>query len=108
MEGDNDLAALMQAVKEAARGPARDPSMRRSNDPRHWRRRAEETLAIAASMNDAVSRRMLKDVADGYEGLARRAEERFHPQSLEKSMLTISSSARSILWLRQIFWRCYS
>jgi len=46
------------------------------NDPEHWRQRAQEARAMAAQMNDPISRAMMEGVADDYEKLARRAEER--------------------------------
>jgi hypothetical protein len=46
------------------------------HNPEYWRKRAEEIRTAADAMNDrAVKARMLK-IADGYQLLARQAEER--------------------------------
>jgi predicted Rossmann-fold nucleotide-binding protein len=46
------------------------------NDPKHWRKRAEQARALADELTDAeAKRRMLKLVGD-YEELAKRAEKR--------------------------------
>jgi hypothetical protein len=41
------------------------------NDPALWRQRAEEARRTAEQLNDAVSQKVLRDVADYYEQLAR-------------------------------------
>jgi|ERR1700674_2374927 len=41
---------------------------------RYWRDHAEEACAVAESMSDPESKRMMLNIADGYEGLARREE----------------------------------
>jgi hypothetical protein len=46
------------------------------NDPEYWRQRAIEMRVFAEDMIDAESKRMILEVADGYERLAVRAEER--------------------------------
>jgi len=46
------------------------------DDPEHWRDRADEIRSLAEQMSDAQTRRMLGGVADDYEKLAKRAEER--------------------------------
>jgi hypothetical protein len=46
------------------------------NDPEHWRYRAEETRALAEDMKDEQSRQLMVRIADDYDRLARRAEER--------------------------------
>jgi hypothetical protein len=46
------------------------------NDPKHWRERAEEARAHADRMSDAEAKRMMLEIAEDYEKLARRAEER--------------------------------
>lgn len=46
------------------------------NDPAHWRARAIEARAVADQLSDPVSKAMMLNVAEGYEQLARRAEER--------------------------------
>ena len=46
------------------------------NDPAHWRRRAEEARTHAEQMADSESRAMMLNIAQDYEKLAKRAEER--------------------------------
>jgi hypothetical protein len=46
-----------------------------SRDSQHWRDQAEQARAHATKMNDLESRRMMIGIADGYDNLARRAEE---------------------------------
>ena len=46
------------------------------DDPKHWRDRAEEVRSLADQMSDPVTRRIIKGIADDYEKLAKRAEER--------------------------------
>jgi hypothetical protein len=46
------------------------------NDPAHWRQRAEEARVHAEQMTDPESRRMMLNIAEDYEKLAKRAEER--------------------------------
>jgi len=46
------------------------------DDPKHWRDRAEEVRSLADQMSDPQTRRMLVSVADDYEKLAKRAEQR--------------------------------
>jgi hypothetical protein len=46
------------------------------NDPSHWRERAQQARATAEQIPDPEARRMMQEIADGYERLARRAEER--------------------------------
>jgi hypothetical protein len=47
-----------------------------SNDPQYWLDRAEKARNVAESMTDPVLKRMMLDVAAGYERLAKRAAER--------------------------------
>lgn len=47
------------------------------NDPKHWRVRAEETRALAASLTDAAARRQMMEVAAAYDRMAERASK--HP-----------------------------
>ena len=46
------------------------------NSPSHWRDRAEEARRIAEDMADAEAKRMMLDIADGYDRLAQHAENR--------------------------------
>jgi hypothetical protein len=54
------------------------------NDYRHWRHRANEIRAIAALLTRETAREALTGVAEGYDRLARRAEERLCGQPYEK------------------------
>ena len=46
------------------------------DDAEHWLSRAEETRTIAEIMTDAEARRIMFDIAQGYDRLAERAVER--------------------------------
>jgi ribosome-binding protein aMBF1 (putative translation factor) len=46
------------------------------NDPTHWQERAEEARAHAQQMTDPEAKRMMLAIAEDYEKLARRAQER--------------------------------
>ncbi len=46
------------------------------NDPEHWRQRAEEARTIAEQIGDPHAKLMMIGIADGYDKLAVRAEER--------------------------------
>jgi hypothetical protein len=46
------------------------------NDPKHWRNRAEEARAIAVEMRDAHTKATMLTIAQDYEKLAERAEQR--------------------------------
>jgi hypothetical protein len=46
------------------------------DDPNHWRYRADEARLMADNMADPESKRMMMEVATGYERLAERAKER--------------------------------
>jgi DNA mismatch repair ATPase MutS len=46
------------------------------NDPKRWRRRAEEARALAEQIADPEAKRTMLKNADDYERLAQRAQER--------------------------------
>ena len=46
------------------------------DDPKHWRRRAEQARALAEQMGDAASREMMLQIVKDYERLAEQAEQR--------------------------------
>jgi hypothetical protein len=46
------------------------------NDPQHWHERAEGTRRIAEDMADPEAKRMMLNIADGYDRLAQHAETR--------------------------------
>jgi hypothetical protein len=46
------------------------------DDAEHWLSRAEETRTIAEIMTDPEARRIMFDIAEGYDRLAERAVER--------------------------------
>ena len=46
------------------------------DDPKHWRDRAEEVRSLADQMSDPETRRIMRGIADDYEKLAKRAEQR--------------------------------
>jgi len=60
-------------------------------NPEHWRARAKEARTLAESLGDAECRRTMLQVADDYEKLAARAEQRGKPAG--------RSSARNIAML---------
>ena len=46
------------------------------NDPKHWRERAEEARVHAEQLTDPESKKTMLTIAEDYEKLAKRAEER--------------------------------
>ena len=53
------------------------------DDAEHWWSRAEETRTIAEIMTDAEARRIMFDIAEGYDRLAERAAERIGRHSTD-------------------------
>ena len=45
----------------------------------HWHNRADEARSLADDMNDEISKQMMLQIADDYERLAQRAEQRAKP-----------------------------
>lgn len=55
--------------------------MNRSFDqPEHWRCRAEQMRVLAEDMRDLVAKASMLDIADQYEKLALRAEQRLRTE----------------------------
>ena len=46
------------------------------DDPKHWLERAKEARALAEQIDDPEVKRIIRQNADDYEQLAKRAEER--------------------------------
>jgi hypothetical protein len=46
------------------------------DDPQHWLDRVEEMRRLAEDMREPEARRMMLSVAEGYDKLAQRAQER--------------------------------
>ena len=46
------------------------------NNPQHLRKRADEARSLADDMKDEISKQMTLQIADDYEYLAKRAEQR--------------------------------
>ena len=54
------------------------------DDPKHWRDLAEQARAHAIKMEDPESRCMMIGIADGYDDLARRADQRLRDSKKSK------------------------
>ena len=52
------------------------PSMPLLNNVRHWLDRAEEARAVAGQMNDPEAKKVMLGIAEGYQRMAKLAEER--------------------------------
>jgi hypothetical protein len=51
------------------------------NDPKHWRGRAEEARVHAEEISDPEARKTMLQIAEDYEKLAKRAEQRLRDQN---------------------------
>jgi hypothetical protein len=58
-------------------GPFVRPSI--ANDPEHWRKRAKDMRMLANEIKDPLSKETMLRIADDYERLAKRAQERANP-----------------------------
>ncbi len=47
-----------------------------NDDPEYWRDRASEARAMAELVADPENKRLMRGIAEGYDRLAQRAEER--------------------------------
>ena len=50
------------------------------DQPEHWRSRAETMRTLAEDMRDLVAKATILEIAEQYENLARRAEERLRTE----------------------------
>ena len=62
----------------------------RISDPRHWLDRAKKARDAAEAMTDPEFKRMMIEVAVGYERLAKRAEERISKLNPTDTHSTVS------------------
>ena len=60
----------------AAKREAEEDSIMDLNDPEYWRRRAEEARAVAVQMTDPHTKAIMLSIAQDYEKLAARAQQR--------------------------------
>ncbi len=55
--------------------------MRNHDDPRYWHKRAEESYTVAERMTDCRTKRIMLNMAETYEKLAKEAEARAREQN---------------------------
>jgi hypothetical protein len=55
--------------------------MSKFKDPQHWRRRAEEARTLADELTDAEAKHKMLKIAEDYEALLIRAEQRLRHHS---------------------------
>ena len=69
-------AGYAVSLLQAERTTARDIPVAMRNRSANWRKLAEEAKAIAARMQDAVSKQTMLEIAERYELLARYVDQR--------------------------------
>ena len=72
------LSSLIVILRARASVEVRVMPKSRINDPRHWRERAQEARIVADALTDPDSNSRMLRVAEDYEVLAQRAEQRLH------------------------------
>jgi hypothetical protein len=55
-----------------------------TDDPLHWRDLAEKARTAADGISDPISKRVLYGIAESYESLARRAEQKLRDSEKSK------------------------
>ena len=63
-------------------------ALNKSDDPNHWRNRAEEARAVAVQMMDPHTKAIMLAIAQDYEKLAARAEQRLQTKLIDTAQLT--------------------
>jgi hypothetical protein len=67
------------------------------DDPKHWRERGEQLRTLAEGVNGADAKEQLLKLADDYERLASRAEERTNGETAKLASHRDGSGAQSEL-----------